>query len=492
MQLTEDQCRTVFPFYLVFDQSFQILEIGDALERLLPVPVLGKSLPEYFHFVRPTEVDGWGAVAKAVEHPCILESIQVPELRLRGQLLLAADGGSVTLLATPILFSMQEMKAIGLTLNDFAISDPISDYICKHQADQMAFRDARELSNKLHEKNSKLDTIFELSPDGFISFDQHGRYEYANNTLLSMLDLNRAEVGGWNVLEFLGHISSHCSEISYVSSTDLTSDEKFLISFEGKELDCVQRRSEDGKSIFYFRDVTIEFEIDRMKSEFLTTAAHELRTPMTSIFGYVELMLARRFPEEKQHQMMDAIHRQSKLMIRLINDLLDIARIESKHGRDFAFVPQSIETVVRSCTEDMLLPDNFTMEVDFSQPLPQVSLDADKFKLVINNVLANSKTYSPDGGVIRVAGKYRLGRNGLGEVGVSIADQGIGMNEEQQSRIFERFYRGDKSGNVPGTGLGMSLAKEVMQLHGGQIEIVSQPGAGTEVTLWLPEAGTRP
>ena len=165
MQLTEDQCRTVFPFYLVFDQSFQILEIGDALERLLPVTVLGKSLPEYFHFVRPTEVDGWGAVAKAVEHPCILESIQVPELRLRGQLLLAADGGSVTLLATPILFSMQEMKAIGLTLNDFAISDPISDYICKHQADQMAFRDARELSNKLHEKNSKLDTIFELSPD---------------------------------------------------------------------------------------------------------------------------------------------------------------------------------------------------------------------------------------------------------------------------------------------------------------------------------------
>jgi signal transduction histidine kinase len=114
-------------------------------------------------------------------------------------------------------------------------------------------------------------------------------------------------------------------------------------------------------------------------------------------------------------------------------------------------------------------------------------VDADKFQRALGNVLSNAFKYSPGGGSVALctlAGEV----DGAPAVGVRITDQGIGMSEAQVARVFERFYRADPSGNIPGTGLGMSLVKEIMDLHGGRADVRSAPGQGTTVTLWFPQA----
>jgi len=112
------------------------------------------------------------------------------------------------------------------------------------------------------------------------------------------------------------------------------------------------------------------------------------------------------------------------------------------------------------------------------------SIDTEKFRQALNNVLSNAYKYSPEGGEIRLEVLTEK-RDGLEMVGVRVSDQGIGMSTQQVGRAFERFFRADPSGNIPGTGLGLSIVKEIIELHGGQVDLTSTAGVGTTVTLWV-------
>ncbi|TXC66512.1 HAMP domain-containing histidine kinase [Piscinibacter aquaticus] len=238
--------------------------------------------------------------------------------------------------------------------------------------------------------------------------------------------------------------------------------------------------------VLYVRDVTHETEVDRMKSEFLTTAAHELRTPMTSIYGYVELLLAREMPAPRQRAVLDTVSRQSTLMMAIINQLLDLARIEARRGSDFELERLDLAAAAAATAADYRPPEGREAPrfAAAAQPMP-VQADARKLQQALLNILSNAYKYSPAGGAVEIS--FRRDEHG-GRVrhGVAMRDHGIGMNETQRSRIFERFYRADASGNIPGTGLGMSIVKEIVELHGGSVDIDSAPGAGTCMTVWLP------
>ncbi|NBW48949.1 MAG: sensor histidine kinase [Betaproteobacteria bacterium] len=238
--------------------------------------------------------------------------------------------------------------------------------------------------------------------------------------------------------------------------------------------------------VIYLRDITQAHDIDRMKSDFLSAAAHELRTPLASIFGFAELMLVRSLGPDKQKELLGTIHRQAKSLIDLINELLDLSRIEARQGKDLTIVPCPLGTLVAGTLGGLhYKPDKHHVVCDLRHAGFSVLADPEKTRQALLNVLSNAVKYSPLGGTVTISTALR-GVGGQQQVGVTVRDQGMGMDEAQCSRAFERFYRAHPLGDIPGTGLGLSLVQEIMQLQHGEAELSSAPGAGTTVTLWLP------
>ena len=225
---------------------------------------------------------------------------------------------------------------------------------------------------------------------------------------------------------------------------------------------------------------------DQLKSEFLATAAHELRTPMTSIYGFTELLVTREdLPAEQQRALLLRIHRQCESLMAVTTDLLDLAHLEARGARDLQCQPLCLTELVKAMLRDFN-PAN-GREAPQCQPphhaaLP-VQADPVKLRQVLGNLLSNAYKYSPDGGPVTVSLLHDPVR---GRALLQVSDQGIGMTPEQRARVTEKFYRADRSGHIPGTGLGLAIVKELVGLMGGELLIHSRFGQGTEVQVSLP------
>lgn len=364
----------------------------------------------------------------------------------------------------------------------------------------MDISERRFAEAQIRDRNAQLNAIFALSPDGFVSFDAGRRVKYANPAFLRMTGFAEGEVVGLDEDAFSALLARACIEPARVPGVaalraaqkvgaDETVAHRQLIELAGAgkrvlELDIRLSEAETVSQILYFRDVTHETEVDRMKSEFLSTAAHELRTPMASIYGFSELMLIYEFSKEERREYLEAIYRQSQLMVAIINELLDLARIEARRGKDFNFEPVDLGALLDQMAANFQVPEGRAWpEIRHAAAACRVRADRKKLMQAIGNVLSNAYKYSPQGGAVAIEVVP-----GTAGAGVRISDHGIGMTAEQQTRMCERFYRADSSGKIPGTGLGMSIVKEIVELHGGSLDVASDPGKGTQVTLWIPAA----
>lgn len=359
------------------------------------------------------------------------------------------------------------------------------------------------------DRTQQLDAIFALSVDGFVSFDQNHRFKYANPAFYHLTGIEHTLLAGIDEDEFSHLLARQCKENAGFVGIAALREKRSMISagdypgVHGAEkdgqiielADATNRllevslrlsKASTVSEILYIRDVTYEVEVSRIKSEFLSTAAHELRTPMSSIFGYSELLLTRKFSEQQQENIFRVIHKQAALVSEILNELLDLQRIESRRGKDFVFTRLNIDDLINEAVVMFKVPDG--------REAPKLSLSADsvfiradrsKMIQVLNNVMSNAYKYSPGGGDV-VIEVMAHGNERSHLIGIRIKDHGMGMTPEQLSRVCERFYRADTSGAVPGTGLGMSIVKEIVELHHGYVDIASQLGVGTNVTLWLP------
>ena len=238
-------------------------------------------------------------------------------------------------------------------------------------------------------------------------------------------------------------------------------------------------------AVFSFSDITAIKQLERMKDEFVSIAAHELRTPLTAIKGYTELLerRLRHQPErERDRQTLAVIRKQADRLARLVNEMLDVSRIEvgrltlNREPFDLAALAREVLANLRVSAEAHRL----TLETEGDLI---VEADAARIEQVLINLVTNAITYSPEGGEVAV----RLWRAG-DDVRISVRDEGIGIAPEEMPHLFERFYRAPKSGvtRFGGMGLGLYISNEIVARHGGTIRVESAVGAGSTFTVSLP------
>jgi signal transduction histidine kinase len=226
------------------------------------------------------------------------------------------------------------------------------------------------------------------------------------------------------------------------------------------------------------------FELDRIKGHFISIAAHELATPLASVMGYSELLLSSVGLKKKEcRDYLQVIYDKSLVLDRLTNDLLDLSRIDSGHVVHFKKSRQSLLPVAESALHyfQYKFPDQ-TIETFFSPDVPLLQIDDVRIGQLLENLIGNAIKYSPSGGAIEVKVE-----TDLNNVTLSVSDQGIGMTSEECERIFEKFYRADRSNTaIGGLGLGMTIAREIVSGHGGTIHVESEKGRGTKVKVTFP------
>jgi signal transduction histidine kinase/CheY-like chemotaxis protein len=237
--------------------------------------------------------------------------------------------------------------------------------------------------------------------------------------------------------------------------------------------------------VWTVRDTTERARLERAKSEFVATASHELRSPLTSIKGFVELL--HRSPEgmsDRQREFVEIILKSTERLAELVNDLLDVARIEADRV-EIIRRPIDVGEAVREVAEllgPQIADKRQKLSVHVAPATGLALADPGRVRQIVANLLTNAVLYTGEGGRIDVGVEPDRAW-----VQLVVKDTGIGMDDEHASRIFERFYRGrDGTSTSPGTGLGLSIVKSLVELHEGQIEVESEPDRGTTFTVLLP------
>lgn len=262
----------------------------------------------------------------------------------------------------------------------------------------------------------------------------------------------------------------------------------YQIDGEGRQViqvyyECLVIDGENKGTIFVHRDITQEYELNRMKSELVNTISHELRTPLSSVLGFSERLMTKELTEERRKTYISLIHKESQRLTHLVNDFLDIQRMESGHAT-YVYNQTNLLQLTQEAVEPFEIEDSIhQFDIDNRMDVSEIFTDRDRLRQVLTNLISNAVKYSPDGGKVTV----RLMNEGTQAV-IHVQDEGLGIPEDAMDKIFTTFYRVDNSDHrkIGGTGLGLSLSKEMIRDLGGDLTVQSEFGTGSVFTIYLP------
>ena len=336
-------------------------------------------------------------------------------------------------------------------------------------------------------ERNKLDTLFLHMTDGVVAFDHEGSLIHCNPAANTMLQRTVEPTCTYN--ELFGEVFPFAQMLelqrpNYAEGEMLVGErtlELYLAPFSDQA---------SGGVLVVLHDVTEQHRNEERRKEFVANVSHELRTPLTNVRSYAETIrdAGGDLPRETEDNFLDIIINETDRMTHIVQDLLTLSRLDSGNTElvlsRFPF-GEAIETVARA---NALAAKNrgHTLTCGPLEDLPLIVGDRSRLEQVMTNILGNAIKYTPDGGHIQIfAGSTDR------EVWMEVCDDGIGIPEKDQDRIFDRFYRVDKarSRESGGTGLGLSIAKEIVQRHHGTIALAPHEGPGTTVRLTLPIGG---
>ncbi|MFC2027424.1 PAS domain S-box protein, partial [Chloroflexota bacterium] len=392
-----------------------------------------------------------------------------------------------------------------------------------------------EANQKLRENEEKYRALFESANDEIIYLDKSGTILDANRKVTDIFGYAPEEVIGKNFVDLDLLSSQHMSAMTKAfektiagsSGSGLTElqakhkngNTKYIeanispIHKEGRPegimavvRDVTERKQMEERVTEYSDELELRLEelqkayqklqeLDKMKDKFLSTVSHELRTPLTSIKSFAEILLTYDNDRETEKEFLTIINDESDRLTRLINDFLDISKIESGHiqwENVRIEIPKTIETAVNA-TQALATKMKLKIEVGLQPSLPDVFGDGDKLVQVMTNLISNAINFTDEGGIIRIFAEPLQTEDSLEKpdfVKINVVDTGTGIAPDDQEYIFEKFSQvGDTlKDKPPGTGLGLAISKEIVEHHGGSIWVESEVGKGSTFTFTLPSA----
>ena len=375
-------------------------------------------------------------------------------------------------------------------------------------AAQIAQREGalREQNQALAANSHRFEAVLNAAHDGIAMLDQGGRFVLVNRRFGELLG-SRAETLVSQKASAQPLLLGRLEDAADGSDTPRGVSEQIIeLDGDGPERRALQFytapvQGEDGREtigrIVALRDITRERELDKLKTDFISVVSHELRTPLTSIKGYTDLLLSGATGEisELQGEFLGIIQSSTTRLSNLINDILDISRIESgtieiKHEPiDYRRIVADTLRLMKAAADEKQI----SMDASLPESIPPVRGDIDKVAQVLGNLVSNAIKYTPEGGWVKVS----LEITGEANVLTSVTDSGIGIAPDDQKRLFQKFFRADNTSTreAGGTGLGLVIAKTIVELLGGAIWVESEPGRGTRFYFTLPlylETGTAP
>jgi len=344
-----------------------------------------------------------------------------------------------------------------------------------------------KLKNTIEEmdlERNKLDTIFSYMAEGVIAVDKNGILIHANPIGIKLLGIEEEQLYKHYKLDLE---SLGMEKIDY-ENVDSLNGESIFHNIEGvykvKFAPYKNERDDIAGIIMVYQDITQEHRLDNMRKEFVANVSHELKTPITTIKSYTETLMEKNIEEEVSQRFLTVIDNECDRMARLVRDLLQLSNIDYNKAK-WTRVEISLKDVLKgtiSKLEILAREKNQVIIYDIDENLPMISGDKDGIEQVILNVLSNAIKYTDSHGQIRVSANLVHDK-----IKLIVKDNGIGIPEEDQARIFERFYRVEKgrSRDLGGTGLGLSIAKEIIEAHEGSINLWSKQGEGTKIEITL-------
>ncbi len=342
----------------------------------------------------------------------------------------------------------------------------------------------------------QLDTILRSVADGLIVTDSQNRLTMVNPTAYSILGLPADYAIGQDIATLVPAKALVAQVNAALSGQPLPSATEWTIgSKNGDWPRTIQAHSaavlnSEGAitgAVSILRDVSRERELDCMKNAFISRAAHELRTPLTSVMGFADLLLRQEeygiSDPKQQREFLGRIVEKSERLSEIIDDIMDLSRAQAGRAITLDKKPCHLaKLLAHGVAPYRRNAPRHRFEILLPDPRPRLLLDRRRIEQVLENLLSNAVKYSPQGGLIRVAA-VKTGP----EFTVSVKDDGIGMSPAQVEKIFDNFYRADLSDTaIEGLGMGMGIAKSVIEAHGGKIWVRSAEGKGTTVYFTLP------
>ena len=346
--------------------------------------------------------------------------------------------------------------------------------------------EAEENVKEVSMQKKQIETILLHMTDGILAFDMEGKISLINPAATRLLRI-MPEDDTFDKIFGKYNINVNLEKVIYLENWTSTA-QRATIGDNYIYMFFAPLRNENETPtgvIVVIQDITEHVKLDNMRKEFVADVSHELKTPITSIMGYADTLLEGDYDKETQEKFLNVIATEARRMAKLVTDLLTLSKYDNDEERTKK-VEFDLGELVKKCQEKLQIEmqkKQHNAECFVTANIPTVYADKDGIERVVLNILTNSIKYTPEKGTIKMYVGYIYN-----DAYVKIIDNGLGIPEGDLNRIFERFYRVDKSRTreMGGTGLGLSIAKEILDKNNGSIDIKSKKDQGTEVVIRIP------